>query len=295
MSTNVVALVDHLPASNLTVNVLRGIDFVAPGEWHNYVGFANTIKALTGEDDEKMVVKIGNRAVALFNDKTQGYQRGLWLYQTIDSLAGWFGTAAMVNKVGEKINMLHFLTKITPKHEKTHVISLGVKLVTEVACFCYLNGYPGDSIKDFVKSLTNYREEGMIRLAALICIDGVLPLGPDFVSKLLSMLQSSSTTDLEQNERFKNVQSMIPGNGVQGQLGFIRESATAVADSMKKFVADRQVTIDKVVGGLQKYVDFTADKLDYVAAFLEMTTNYFTHTGTQSVARAIITRAVAEV
>jgi hypothetical protein len=295
MSKNIVELVDQLPASNLTVRMLQGIDFVAPGEWHNLTGFANSIKVLTGEDDDKTVQKIGERAIALYNDKTQGYQRAQWLYEKVDTLQGWMGAAAMMNKVGERFSSLSFMEKITPGHEKVHVISLGVKLVTEVACFCSLNGIPGDSLKDFIKSLTNYREEAMIRMAALICIDGVLPLGPDFVSKLLSMLQSSGAADLEQNERYKNVSSMIPGNGVTGQLGFIRESAGSVADWMKSFVADRKVTVEKVAGGLSKYVDYAANKLDYLAAFLEMTTNYFEHTGTQSVARAAITRAVAEI
>ena len=295
MSKNIVELVDKLPASNLTVRMLQGIDFVAPGEWHNYTGFVNSIKVLTGEDDEAMVQKIGERAVALYNDKSQGYQRAQWMYEAVDTLQGWLGAAAMANKVGERYSSMSFLQKITPKHEKTHVISLGVKLVTEVACFCSLNGIPGDSIKDFVKSLTNYREESMIRMAALICINGILPLGPDCISKVLSMLQSSGTADLEQNERYKNVSSMIPGNGVSGHLGFIRESAGSVADWAKSFVANRQVTIDKITGGLGKYVDFAANKLDYLAAYLEMTTNYFEHTGTQSVARAAITRAVAEI
>ena len=295
MSKNIVELVNGLPTSSLTVRMLQGIDFVAPGEWHNLTGFVNSIKVLTGEDDEAMVQKIGERAIALYNDKSQGYQRAQWLYEKVDTLQGWLGTAAMMNKVGERFSSLSFMEKITPRHEKVHVISLGVKLVTEVASFCSLNGIPGDSLKDFIKSLTNYREEAMIRMAALICINGVLPLGPDFVGKLLSMLQSSGTADLEQNERYQNVKSMIPGNGVTGQLGFIRESAASVADWMKSFVADRKVTVEKVAGGLAKYVDFAANKLDYLAAFLEMTTNYYEHTGTQSVARAAITRAVAEI
>jgi len=42
-------------------------------------------------------------------------------------------------------------------------------------------------------------------------------------------------------------------------------------------------------------VDIADDKLDYVAAFLDMTTNYFEHTGTQSVARRLIERAASEI
>ena len=109
MSRNIVELVDQLPTSNLTVRMLQGIDFVAPGEWHNLTGFANTIKVLTGEDDEAMVQKVGERAIALFNDKSQGYQRAQWLYEKVDTLQGWLGTAAMMNKVGERFSSLSFL------------------------------------------------------------------------------------------------------------------------------------------------------------------------------------------
>jgi len=39
----------------------------------------------------------------------------------------------------------------------------------------------------------------------------------------------------------------------------------------------------------------TADsKLDYLAAFLDMSTNYYEHTGTQTVARNLILRAAQE-
>ena len=64
---------------------------------------------------------------------------------------------------------------------------------------------------------------------------------------------------------------------------------------MSSFVAEKKVTAGNIAGNLKGYVDFAEDKLDYLAAFLDMSTNYFEHTGTQSVARAMITRAVSEV
>ena len=39
----------------------------------------------------------------------------------------------------------------------------------------------------------------------------------------------------------------------------------------------------------------TDDRLDYVAAFLDLTTNYYEHTGIQSVARSLIQRTVNEI
>jgi len=64
---------------------------------------------------------------------------------------------------------------------------------------------------------------------------------------------------------------------------------------MGDFVSQHDLTPEKVVKNLQGFVDITNDKLDYVAAFLDMTTNYYTHTGTQTLARRLIERAAAEI
>jgi len=64
--------------------MLRALDFVAPGQWQNLVGFENTIRTVTGETDESLIQQIGERAIYLYNDRSQGYQRAMWLYQTVD-------------------------------------------------------------------------------------------------------------------------------------------------------------------------------------------------------------------
>lgn len=295
MSKPLNQIVDDLPERSWTVRMLQALDFVVPGEWHNLVGFENTIKTLTGETDQKMIQKIGDRAIRLYNDQTQGYQRGLWLYQTVDSVQGLMGFAAMANKVGERFSMLSFLQSITPKSESTQAVDLGVKLVTELVAFCYINGFPGDSVKDFVKSLVNYNGEAKMRMAALICIDGLLPLGPNFVNKMTSMLQSSGVSDLESNERYQKIKTMLPGSTTSEQLGLVQEGAKSVSGWMTDFVNERKLTVDKVLGGLGSYMDYAENKLDYLAAFLDMTCNYYAHTGTQTVAKSAILRAVNEI
>ncbi|MBA4450410.1 hypothetical protein FHK94_12890, partial [Cylindrospermopsis raciborskii CS-506_D] len=183
-------LVDELPTSSLTVSLLNALDFVAPGEWQNTVGFVNTIKTVTGETDEDLIQAIGERAVYLFNDKSQGYQTALWLYQTVDGTDKALGAAALANKVGETIPLLGFLNSITPKPDKAQTIDLTLKIVVELVAFCQINGIPGDSIGDFVAALGEYAGESLIRMVALICVDGILPLGPDFVQKSLAFLSS---------------------------------------------------------------------------------------------------------
>lgn len=287
--------VDELPTGGVTVMALRSLDFVIPGQWQNLTGFNNTIRAVTGETDESLIQQIGDRAVHLYNDESQGYQRAMWLYETVDNASGMLGTAAMANKIGQDISFLGFLGNLTPKPEKAQSIDLCVKLVTELVAFCQINGIPGDSIGDFLASLGDYSGESLMRMAALVCFDGLVPLGPDFILKGLSTIQGLSPKELEQNQTFKGVSSLIPGGGPAGQLGFITQSFDSVKGWMGDFVSSRNLTPETVVNNLQNFVEISKDKLDYLGAFMDIAVKYYSHTGAQTLARRLIERAVAEI
>lgn len=295
MSKPIFELVDELPTSGTTVFALRSLDFAIPGQWQNLTGFVNTIKAVTGETDEGLIQQIGDRAVYLFNDKSQGYQNALWLYQTVDSASGALGAAAMANKVGQDVGFLGFLSNLTPKPEKAQSIDLCVKLVVELVAFCQINGIPGDSIGDFLAALGDYSGESLMRMAALVCFDGLVPLGPDFILKGLSTVQSLSPSDLEKNQTFKGVNPLIPGGDTAGKLGFINQSFDSVKGWMGDFVASRNLSQEGVIDNLSRFVEISKDKLDYLGAFLDIAVKYYTHTGVQTLSRRLIERAVAEI
>ena len=295
MSKPIFELVDELPTSGLTVSMLNALDFIAPGEWQNTVGFVNTIKTVTGEDDEDLIQQIGERVIYLFNDKSQGYQTALWLYQTVDGTDKALGAAALANKVGETIPLFGFLNSITPKPDKAQTIDLTLKIVAELVAFCQINGIPGDSIGDFVGALGEYSGESMIRMAALVAVDGIIPLGPDFIQKSLTFLSNMKPQELDQNSTFRTMKDAIPGNGTGGKLDFIGQSVDSVKGWMNGIVSANALTAQKVLGNLQGFLEFSDDKLDYVAAFLDMSTNYYEHTGTQTLARRLIERAIAEI
>jgi hypothetical protein len=295
MSKPIYQVIDQLPAKNFTTRVLHALDWVVPGQWTNLVGFENTIKAISGETDQKMIQKIGERAIALYNDSAQGYQRALWLYQMVDRVQGLAGWAEMAQKVGENVSLLHFLSRITPKVETTAAADLGVKLVVELVAFCQLNGIPGDSVADFVKSLSDCRDEALMRMGALVCFDGLLPLGPEFMSKALGLLRQTGATELDKNQRFQQVKSMLPGKDTAEQLTFMQKGLESVENWVHTFVSSRQISVDKIAGNLQGFLQGIEGKLQFVAAFLDMTTNYYEHTGTQTVARSLITRAAGEI
>lgn len=294
MSKPIYELVDDLPKGGLTVSALKSLDFVIPGQWNNLVGFDNTIRAVTGETDEGLIQQIGERAVTLYNDKSQGYQRALWLYETVDSAAGLLGAAALANRIGQD-SFLGFLKHLTPKPERAQSIDLCVKLVTELVAFCQINGIPGDSIGDFLASLKDYSGESLMRMAALVSFDGLIPLGAGFTEKALSMLKGMSPSELSGNQTFKGVKDLVPGDNDAGKLSFITESFESTKGWMDSFVSSKGLTQAGLVNNLSKFVEFSSDKMDYLGAFLDVSVKYYRHTGVQTLARRLIERAVAEI
>jgi hypothetical protein len=64
---------------------------------------------------------------------------------------------------------------------------------------------------------------------------------------------------------------------------------------MSNFVTSKNLTPDRILNNLKGFVEFSDDKLDYVAAFLDMSTNYYEHTGIQTVTRRLVARAYNEI
>ena len=125
--------------------------------------------------------------------------------------------------------------------------------------------------------------------------DGLIPLGPDFIQMVLSRFNNMSPQELEQNQSFQGVKDEIPGGSSSGKLGFINESFSSVSGWMSGFVNSRGLTPQNVAQNLSNIIDFSEDKLDYLGAFLDVSTNYYEHTGVQTLARRLIERAAAEI
>lgn len=288
-------VVDGLPKRGLTPSLLGALDWVVPGEYSNITSFEEMVRSVTGSEDEGHIQQVGERAIHLFNDRSQGYQRALWIYQTIDSTQGLAATMAFMAKIGESVKFLSFLERLTPKADTTQAVDLSLKLVAEIVAFCSLNGIPGDSVGDFVESLSDYRHEALMRMAALICVDGVLPLGPDFVSKAMGMIEGSGAKQLAENERFQRIRGLLPGDGTSEQLSFISKGLGSIGDWVGDFVSKHSITSGKIASSLKDVSDRWEGSLDWLAAALDMMTDYYEHTGIQTVARQCISRAAAEV
>lgn len=134
-----------------------------------------------------------------------------------------------------------------------------------------------------------------MRMVALISFDGLIPLGPGFLNQALSTFSNLDSSELEKNQTFKSVNELIPGNNSAGKLNFIGSSLDSVKGWMSSFITDHSLTQQSVLRPLKNVVDFSEDKLDYLGAFLDVSTNYYEHTGVQTLARRLIERAVGEI
>jgi len=292
MAKSIIQLVDELPEDNITVKVLKALDFVVPGEWNNLVGFDATIAHFTGETDPKTIQRIRDRAAALYLDPAKGYQGAVGLYQAIDKADVAMGTAALANKVGEKLSFLSFLSNLTPKADTTQTIDLLLKIAVEVIAFCKLNGIPKPNPQVFANSLAeNYHNAGLMRMIALVCIDAMLPLGPNFLTKIHAVIQGINPGTVAGNPVFSGIQDQIPGETTGDRLGFVNQCFSAVEGWMNQFVAQTGITPESIFNHLGNFIQMADDNLDFVAAFLDQTTNYYEHTGIQTVAQRLVLEA----
>lgn len=296
MGQSIVQLVDQLPSDNITVKVLKAIDYIAPTQWNNWVGFDQTIQKLTGETEPQIIQRIRERAVALYHDPKFGYESAVQLYQAIDKADAAMATAALANKVGEKISFLSFLNNITPKADVIQTVDFVLKLAVEIIAFCKLNGIPQPNPQAFVTSLSNnYQDAAMLRMVALVCLDGILPLGPNFLGKIHSIITGADTSAITQNLVFAKVSNYLPGQNPSDKLGFINQGFDAVQGWANSLVTKTGITPQSISDSLGNFIQIADDNVDFVAAFLDQTTNYYEHTGIQSVARHLILNAYESV
>lgn len=292
MGQSIIELVDQLPTDNLTVKILNVLDFIVPGEWENLVGFDNTICSVTGKTYPDDIESIRERALELYEDPDQGYQTAIWIYQTLDNTDTAIAAAALADKVGDTFRWIPFLDKLTPKADTVQSVDLSVKLVGELIAHSKIHGL-GFNPLDFADSVKeNYHNEALMRMVALVAIDGLIPLGADFISKVRNSLQEGGDSALANNPAFAILSGAIPESD---KLGFISNTFDAVGDWMDNLISSTGLSPESLFDRMGGVIEVADDKLDYVAAFLDASTNCYEHTGIQTVARHLIRRAAKEI
>ena len=124
-------------------------------------------------------------------------------------------------------------------------------------------------------------------MAAIIALDGLVPLGPSFLKRLSEQTESGETS-WSDNALFRKISEFIPGADLAAKSGFLTELVKSVSGPLGNLVESTGLSREKVLGALQDITDVSDSKLDYFAAFLDASTNFVSHTGVQGVARHMV-------
>ena len=289
MSRSIKSALEALPESGVTITVLNTLDYVVPGEWKNITDWETMITETTGVTDPVTVARIGQRAEALFQSDETNYSKALTVFETVDSLDKAVAAAALASKVGETFSFLSFLNKVTPKANTTQAVDAGVKFVAEIVAFGLLNGMPStDNVSGFMDALKAYGKADIMRLAAWATIEGLLPLGPDFMTRIGETIGGLASSKLADNAIFAKLAANLPGASTEEKQGYVVKMIGSASDYISSFVTSRGLTQDSISSKLGGVVDVANSGMDFLAAGLDASTNYFAHTGTQTVARKVI-------
>jgi hypothetical protein len=287
-------LLEGLPQSSLTTRLLDGLDYVVPGEWRNITVFEEMIKDVTGEEDQALIQQVGERAMALYNDPAQGYNRAVDVYQGVDHVSTVSGLASVFSMVADRVELFEKVRDVAPKPDTVQAVDAGIKLAAELAAFTLTNGIPGDSVSDFANSIVNYGKDERMRMVAWLAFDCIIPLGPDFFAKIMDAVRNIDTSALENHRVFKFVSNHLPGD-IGQKKALVEQNVSMAGEKLNAFATEKGMTREGLLAKVREYVDVADDKLDMVAAALDVSTNTFEHTGIQTVARRIVSRAYGEI
>ncbi|MBP9113772.1 MAG: hypothetical protein KBF88_13250 [Polyangiaceae bacterium] len=286
-------LLADLPESNLTTTVLKGLDYLVPGEWTNIRSLEDMCKAVTGEEDQELLQKVGDRAIELYIDPSNGYQRAVTVFKGVDSIGTAAGALSILHGLGARFDGLSFLKDMGPKDSSAQAVDAGMKFAAEFATFCLCNGIPGDGVGDFVSSFVNNAKEDKMRLTAWLAFDCVLPLGPDALAKIIGAVEGFADDHMGQNSLFQKFQGFLPG-GIGDKKNLILGALKGSQSSLQSQI-DAGITQDGLLGKVKEWVDFGDRGMDMAAVAIDTLTNYFEHTGIQSVSRRVVSRAYGEI
>lgn len=288
MAEPISQLLQELPETSMTTRLLGLLDFVVPGEWKNVTRFDALIQEVTGESDQALIQQVGEKAIALYADPANGYQRATTLFKLVNKEAGLAGAATMAAKAGESGGLFSVFAKLTPKPETTQAIDAVCKLGAELGAFVACNGIPGDGVREFVQSVGNYSREEKVRLAAFVAFDCVLPLGPTFLDKLTQAASKVADSSL-----FSAVSDFLPGASSENKVQNLTGALSGLGGTLTGLA--QNLSPSTILSKVKEIIDANEDRATYVAAAIDLGTNVFEHTGIQTVARRVVTRAYNEI
>lgn len=289
--TNANALLADASPKAQTSYILEAMDFIIKDGYQNPSNIQQFIRQVLGNIANEDVAKVEQIVNGWLVDDNQPYKRTLLLYRVAEYAGTAMGSATLAKQLGEDFSFLSSLNKISPRTEHTQMADFLVKFGCEIMASLSLQGLPTD-MQGIGNQINHFKNETAVRMATLIAIDGLLPLGPNFVQKISDTLQNGGQSNLMNQINLGGVQQFFGSNqSVQQIWQRLVEIFQSSQQTITQFLAQKGINQANVSQQLGNVVNFSADKVDYVSAYLDMTTNYIYHSGSLTVLRKMIENA----
>ncbi|TNE86023.1 MAG: hypothetical protein EP330_24115 [Deltaproteobacteria bacterium] len=293
MAASIIQQVEALPKSGLTITALETLDSVVPGEWTNVTSFTQLVRDVSGTDQPAVVNGIRRRAMQIEQESAR-FQQAAQIYALVDRVDQAAAGVAVAGKVGELFGSLGFLKKFTPKPDTTQAVDAGLKLTAELLAFGIMHGMPStshDGVLKFAGALSDYARFDLMRIAGWVVFDGLVPLGPDFMAKIVHTMQGAASDKLTNNPAFGPIAKRLPGDSVEEKRNFMVQAMQTTGDWVERFVDEKNLTQQGALSKLEGVLQVAGGGMDYVAAALDASTSYYSHTGMQTVGRTLARQA----
>ena len=123
-----------------------------------------------------------------------------------------------------------------------------------------------DGLARFTGALADYARYDLVRIGAWVVFDGLVPLGPDFVQKIVGTWKDLASNDVAGNAAFKALAGKLPGDSMDDKRGFAIQALDKTGEWVTRFVEDKQLTQQGALQSLQGALKVADGGLDYVAA-----------------------------
>jgi len=279
-----------------TAALLRAMSFVVPGDWENPRDLDTFVGDAAPDADDATRRHVRDRALSLYAPLTSPYRRALAIYSSADLVDRAGAASSLAMRIGDRFLILGALERLTIGSPLVQAVDAGVKLVAETLAFSQLHGDVAaspDGVRALFENMHEHAREDRLRLATWVVVDGVLPMGPNFVQHSIDALRGAGAAGLARSIVFDRLAGLIPGESTDEKKEHIGRTLDSARGWVDGFVAEHQLTSFGVADRVRQVIDVSESGCEVVAAAADAVTSYFRHTGTQTVARAVARAAVA--
>ncbi|MEL6182276.1 MAG: FHA domain-containing protein, partial [Myxococcota bacterium] len=160
----------------------------------------------------------------------------------------------------------------------------------EVLAYTRMRGIARADLGVWLQALQTeqYDGPGKVRTMAWIAFEGMLPLGTDFMPILVAGVEAIPLEELGSNALFARLARIAPGTTLEDKRSYLLGVLHGVTPWVQGVVSRRGLTQEAISAQVAKWLTAVAGGTPAMGLAADALTDYFAHTGVQTVATVAI-------